>query len=382
MTTRTRVTAGSGHQATLALAAAVALAGCRGEQAGHAPPPMVQLAPTDLVVARTATIEAGPLVSGTLEAAHSATVRAQLGGTVRQIGPELGQPVQRGSLLARLDPGGLGDVAASAGAQLAAARAQLDVSRREVERTRALVDAGAIARRELELAESRATAQKAAVDQARAQLSTARDQLGDAMVRAPMTGVIAQRAVNLGDVVTVGATLYQIIDPSSVRLSASVPSDQLGAVAVDRPVRFTVHGYPDETFTGTVTRIAPGADPVTKQIAILVAIPNPSHRLLTGLFARGRIAAQTATGVTVPVTAVDQRGAEPSVLRLTGLKIERVPVRLGLRDPARDVVLVTGLRDGDRVLARPAAAPQPDSHVLPPPPEQPAPGRAASPPSS
>jgi membrane fusion protein, multidrug efflux system len=366
-----------------ALAIAAALAGCQRDEPGQPPPPIVQLAPADLVVARTTTIEAGPQVSGTLEAAHSATVRAQLGGTIRAIGPELGQLVRRGDLLARIDAGGLGDVASSARAQLASASAQLELARREVERTRALVEAGAVARRELEQAESRVTAQRATVDQARAQLTTARDQLGDATLRAPMTGVVAQRAVNTGDVVTQGATLYQIIDPSSIRLAASVPSDEVAAVEVGHAVQFTVHGYPDETFTGNVARIAPSADPTTRQIAILVDLPNPSHRLLAGLFARGRIVAQRATGVAVPVTAVDARGDEAAVLRLTGLQLERLPVRLGLRDPERDLVLVTGLADGDRVLARPAAAPPPGSQVIPPrqaPPDRVAPGPRAAPP--
>jgi membrane fusion protein, multidrug efflux system len=352
----------------VALAALVALAAaCRREEPPPPAPPAVQLAPTDVITVKTRTIEAGPLVSGTLEAADRATVRAQLGGTVQKVGPELGQSVRKGDLLARIDAGALGVQASSARAQLAAARAQLDVARREVERSRALVAAGAIPRRDLEQAESRAEGQGAAVDQARAQASSTADQLADANVRAPMTGVVAQRAVNIGDVVTPGATLYQIIDPSSVRLSASVPSEQLGALSVGLPVRFTVHGYPDQTFDGSLTRIAPSADPATKQIAILVDVPNPAHRLLAGLFARGRIAAQTATGVVVPLAAVDTRSDPPAVLRISGSTVERVPVKLGLRDPLRDEVLASGLRPGDRVLARATAAPAAGAQVVLPP---------------
>jgi RND family efflux transporter MFP subunit len=342
--------------------------GCHKETpAAPPPPPPVQLAPGDVITARTGTIEAGPLVSGTLEAANSATVRAQLGGTVKKVGAELGQTVQAGAVLAEIDARGLGDQASSARAQVAAAQAERDVARREVERSAALVAAGAIARRDLEQAQSRATAQEAAVDQARAQLATAQKQLADATVRAPMAGVVAQRSVNAGDVVAPGATLYQIIEPSSVRLSASVPSDQLGALALGQAVRFTVHGYPEQRFTGTVARIAPSADPVTKQIAILVDLPNPSRRLLAGLFARGRIAAQAATGVVIPILAVDSQRGPPAVLRVSGSTVERVAVQLGLRDPLRDEVLVTGLRPGDRILARAAAAPNPGAQVVLPP---------------
>jgi membrane fusion protein (multidrug efflux system) len=362
---------------------ACALACRRDEPAGPPPPPPpVQLAADDVATARTATLETGPLVSGTLEAADSATVRAQLGGTVKSVGPELGQTVARNAVLARIDTRGLGAAASSAHAQVTSAQAQLEVARREVERTQALVAAGAVARREQEQADSRATAQQAAVDQARAQSAAAQKQLDDATVRAPMAGVVAQRAVNTGDVVTPGATLYQIIDPSSVRLSASVPSEQLGSLAIGQAVRFTVHGYPDQTFTGAVSRIAPSADPVTKQIAILVDVPTPAHQLLAGLFARGRIAAKTATGVAIPAVAVDGRSNPPTVLRIkpsgAGGTVERVPVGLGLRDPLREEVLVTGLAPGDRVLARVNAAPATGASVVLPAAQPPSPTTQAA----
>jgi RND family efflux transporter MFP subunit len=326
----------------------------------------VQLAASELAVARRGTIESGPLISGTLEAARGAQVNAQLGGTVRAIGPELGERVARGALLARIDPGPLAAAAASARAQVAAQARALEVARREVERTRALVQAGAIPQREIEQAESRRAAQEAAVDQARAQLAASVDQLADATARSPIDGIVARRAVNAGDVVAPGAPLYQIIDPSSMRLSASVPSDEVAALAPGARVRFSVRGYPGEELEGTLAHVAPAADPETRQIPILVEIPNPSRRLLSGLFAQGRISTRAAAGIVIPTSAVDAASDPPSVLRVRGGVVERVPVALGLRDPLRDRVLVTrGLAEGDRILARAEAAPPPGTPVAP-----------------
>jgi membrane fusion protein (multidrug efflux system) len=329
------------------------------------PPPEATAAPQparldkeEVVTVERGTVEAGPLVSGTLEAANTANLIARLGGAVRQVGPELGQPVAKGALLAKIDPGPLGAAAASGKAQAASARAALDVARREVERTRALVEAGALPRRDLEQAESRLTAQQAAVDQAAAQLATSQEQLADATIRAPFAGVVAKRGVTTGDVVAPGALLYQVIDPSSLRLSASVPSDQLGALRLGAPVRFTVRGVPEKTFAGTITRIAPAADPATRQIPILVELPNPSRALLAGLYAEGRIAAASETGLVIPASAITGE-REPAVLRIskTGT-IERVPVTLGLRDPLRDRAIVTrGLAEGDRIVMRANVAP-------------------------
>ncbi len=351
-----------------ALACVLAAAGCRREQAAPPPPPPMQLAAGDLAVVRKGTVESGPLISGTLEAARGAQVNAQLGGAVRAIGPELGDRVSRGTLLARIDPGPLGAAAASSRAQLEAARRELEVARREVERTRALVLAGAIPRRDLEQAESRRAAQEAAVDAARAQLAASADQLADATLRAPIDGVVARRAVNVGDVVAPGALLYQIIDPSSMRLSASVPSDELAALVPGARVRFSVRGYPDEELEGTLSRVAPAADPETRQIPILVEIPNPSRRLLAGLFAQGRISTRSAAGLVVPASAIDAASDAPAVLRVRGGVVERVPVTLGLRDPLRERAIVTrGLAEGDRVLARAEAAPPPGTRVALPP---------------
>ena len=359
-----------------ALALALVLAAC-GDDAGDAapsPPAPITVAADELATVRTGTVETGPQLSGTLEAARAATVNARLGGTVRAIGPEIGQHGARGALLARIDPGALGAAEASNRAQLASAEAALAVAGREVPRSRALVEAGAIARRDLDQAESQLAAQRAAVDQARAQLAATRVQLGDATVRAPITGTVARRAVNVGDVVAPGAELYRVIDPRSMRLSASVPGDQLGALARGATVHFRVRGHEGRTFTGTITRIAPVADPTTRQIPILVELPNPSRHLLAGLFAQGRIVTRRDAGLVVPAAAIDTSGGAPSVLRLAGDTIERVPVELGLRDPLHDVVLVArGLAAGDRVLANAATAPPPGVPV------RVAPARAAPP---
>src|SRR5689334_8718354 len=114
---------GRGHRAATLIhrgALLLAVVACHRDQPPPPPPPVVQLAPADLVTARVGNVESGPLISGTLEASTSATIRAQLGGTIRRIGPELGQAVARGALLAEIDAPALGDLARSARAQVAA----------------------------------------------------------------------------------------------------------------------------------------------------------------------------------------------------------------------------------------------------------------------
>ena len=167
----------------------------------------------------------------------------------------------------------------------------------------------------------------------------------------PFQGIVSKRTVNAGDVVSPGTELFTIIDPSSMRLEASVPSEDLRALRVGATVEFTVRGY-DTPFQGRIERIAPQADATTRQVPIYVAIPNVGGRLVAGLFAEGRVVSQSASGIVVPVNAVNTTDAsKPWVLRVTDGKTERVNVTLGLRDPRTERVQVaSGLNEGDVLL--------------------------------
>jgi membrane fusion protein, multidrug efflux system len=330
----------------------IALAACN-QGAKQAPQttneaPVIKLAPEDYIVVSRGELQTGPRISGTLQAANRAVVRAETQGSVVAIGPELGQLVKKGDLLARVEAKALGDVTTSARSGVTAAQAQYELAQREVQRTEALVKGGAIAQRELDRARSQLTAAQAGVTQAKAQLSSSQSQLGDATVRAPIAGVVSRRAVSAGDVVSPGAELYEIIEPSTMRLDASVASDDLSLIAPGKQVDFEVRGYPGQKFAGTISRVAPAADPVTRQIQVLVDIPNPGGKLVAGLYAEGRVSVEKREGLIVPLGAIDTSGDQPSVLRVKNGVVERATVALGVRDERAEVVEVTnGLAVGD-----------------------------------
>lgn len=347
------------NRRTLSISVALAAAACSSQPA--APPaeraqPALRIAPEDMVTIARGKLSIGPRISGTLSPSSRAVVRAEVPGSVVAIGPELGDAVKRGDLLARIEVKALGDAAASAQAGVAAAQAQLEFAQRDAERIEGMVKSGALAARELEVARNQITAAQAGATQARAQLSSSRSQLGDATARAPFGGLIARRAVNVGDVVLPGAELYEVIDPSTMRLDASVASDDLSAVAPGRAVDFAVRGYPDQKFAGKISRVAPVADPVTRQVQVLVEIPNPGNKLIAGLYAEGRLAVAVREAVTAPLAAIDASGDQPSVLRVKAGVVERVVVAVGVRDERAEIAeIISGLGAGDVVLLARAA---------------------------
>jgi len=332
-----------------------AVTGCRGGGAGDAKaesaPAPTTVGTENIVVVTRAELASGPAISGNLQAAQEATVRAQIGGTVLQTYVDEGSRVSTGTLLARIDDRTIRDQYLSARSAVTSAQSAADVAQRNLERNERLAAAGAIADRDLEASRSQNVAAQSQLADAKARLTLQEKQLADAQVRAPFTGNVSQRQVSGGDVVQPGGEMFTIVDPTSMRLEASVPAAQLAAVKLGSPVTFSVSGYPDRTFTGKVARINPVADPTTGQVRIVVSIPNASNNLVGGLFAEGRVASERRTALVAPTGAVDVTGVTPFVIRLKDGQVERVDVELGLRDDESERVEITkGLSAGDTLL--------------------------------
>ena len=308
-------------------------------------------------VVDTLRIASGPSLSGELAAEKSAQVRAEVSGSVVQVYVETGERVSAGTPLARIDASTAAAAELSARTGVTATEASAAQAKKELDRSERLNAAGAIADRDLEnsrLAYSTAMAQLANVKSAYA---AANKQLRNATVRAPFAGIVAAKAVSAGDVVSPGSALFTIVDPKSMRLEAAVPAAQIGQIRIGMPVAFKVSGYTDRSFTGKVTRVSPVADPSTRQVMILASIPNSAGTLVGGLFAEGRVNAESRSALVLPATAIDQRGATPAVMRLKGGRVERVAVVLGIRDDQRENFEITkGLQRGDTVLVGAALA--------------------------
>ena len=342
--------------AALLFAAAFTMAACKkgGDEAkadGAADSATVTVGPENIAVATTQNIQTGPQMSGSLEPDREATIRAEVSGAVLQTLVDQGTRVSAGSVLARLDDTGIRDSYLSARSGMTSAQSGADIAKREAERAEKLLAAGAIADRDAENTRRANVAAQSQLADARARLAQAEKQLEKTVVKAPIAGVVSVRSVTAGDLASPGTALFTIVDPSSMRLEGSVPSDQISAVRLGMPVTFTVQGYPGRDFTGRITRINPVADPTTRQVRILASIPNTGGTLVGGLFAEGRVASDTHSGLVVPITAVDQKGFAPTATRVRRGKTEKVTLRLGLEDPSTETIeILSGLSVGDTVL--------------------------------
>ena len=355
-------------QRTTPILALAALAACRGTKAdgaaAAAPPPATILRASDIVIVDSSIVERGPVLTGTLRPKQIAVLRAQIGGRVLDVMAEQGQTVRRGATLVMLDPAALRETVLSARAQLHSAEALRDNARRNQERNEKLAVAGALADRDAENSRSATLQADAQVDDAKARLRNAEEQLSYASVRAPFGGVVTEQPVNPGDVVAGGASLMTIVNADLLELEATVPVDALPSLKRGASVTFSSSALPGRLFTGTIDRINPALDVATRQVQLYVNVPNRKNELVAGLFVEGRVAVSKSLALSVPTAALDQRGGSASVLKLQGGRVVRVPVTIALRDEvAEKAAIASGVAKGDSILVGGALTVSPGAQV-------------------
>ncbi len=331
------------------------LVGCNGQKPEAAAAPQaetpVSLGAENVLRVAPRKLESGPVISGSLQARRAATLRAEVGGALLEVKVEQGQAVKRGELLARIDDAALQDQLIAARSTARVTGNALEVAKAEEERNAKLAESGVITQRDFDRVKLARQQAEAQLSEAQARLALTQDQLSRTRISAPFDGAVSERQANAGDVVAPGTPLVTVVDPTSLRLEAAVPAEYASKLQAGTPVDFRVAGYGQQGFTGKIERVNPVVDPATGQVRIYVAIPNSEQALLAGLFAQGRVASETREALAVPLSAVDQRGTSPSVLRVKDGKVERATVELGLRDEvAQQVEIRTGLQAGDVVV--------------------------------
>jgi RND family efflux transporter MFP subunit len=184
----------------------------------------------------------------------------------------------------------------------------------------------------------------------------ARQQLARTEVRAPFDGVVSDRKVSAGDTAAIGKELLKVIDPASMRFEGLVSADRMGDIHPGQAVQFRINGFDRSDFTGTVRHVDASADPVTRQVAVIVDFAPGTAPKVAGLYAEGRISSDASQALLLPEASIVKEGDKAYVWRLKGNALAKTPVTLGERDARLgNVVIVSGIAAGDRVLRTPGS---------------------------
>jgi RND family efflux transporter MFP subunit len=295
------------------------------------------------------------MVVGTLAPKREAEVKTEYSGTLAEVYVTEWVHVKRGQPLARLDT-------REAQAGLLQVKAEAQQAAREYERAIKLKEAGLMTQQDLEAAETQR-------DAAAAALELAQTRLDKSVIRAPIDGVVALRAVNVGDYVeNMGASaMFRIVDNSLFDLTVTVPSSWIHSVKIGQKLAFSTDAVPGRTFQGTVSFINPAADASSRTVKVVAVVPNETGELKAGLFVKGSIVTGDRSGVPqVPRAALltwDVESGKADVFVIEADKARRKSVQTGTVSGEAvevksglalgEVVATRGafnLRDGDRVV--------------------------------
>lgn len=311
-----------------------------GQAAAFQPPPEA----VTTIVAEQETWPATLTAIGTAVAVQGVTVSADLPGIVDRIAFDSGRAVREGDVLVELDT-------RQERAQLAAAEAQRDLARLNFERMQGLVSDGAIARAEYDQAAAEQKQTEARVGEIRAAIARK-------TIRAPFSGILGLRQVNLGQYLSAGDAVAPLQSLHPIYVNFGVPQQDTLQVRVGRPVRVTTDDGTIE-FAGRVTAVDSVVDPATRNVQVQATIPNPDGRLRPGMFVQAHLAVgQARSVVALPASAISYAPYGDSVFVVTDLKDPAGKPYRGVRQQfiklggARgdQIAVVSGLDPGDEVV--------------------------------
>ncbi len=292
--------------------------------------------PVEVASVETGSITAFFSGTATLEPEDEAEVVAKVQGVVKEILVEEGDQVRAGQVMARLD-----DERPSV--KLAQAAANLGKVESQYNRDKELFAKKLISAEDFQRAKFEYESQKAAYGLARLELAYT-------SIRAPISGIVAERKIKVGNMVLANQTTFRITDFDPLLAILYIPEHEMSKLRAGQPASLTVDALPGVPFHGRVDRISPVVDPTTGTFKVTVVVRDPTRRLKPGMFARIRIVYNVHENtLLIPREAILAEDAESAVFVVRKKVAYRTLVQTGYADSVR-VEVLSGLTPGDTVV--------------------------------
>ncbi|MBS0194205.1 MAG: efflux RND transporter periplasmic adaptor subunit [Proteobacteria bacterium] len=338
----------------VAAAASLLLAACgRGPVDAGAPRPALVVQPG------TPDLQAQAF-AGVVVARQQSPLAFQIGGHLVRRLVDMGARVNKGQVLAQIDPRDVALQADAARATLTTAQSDLALAQAQRKRYQALAQQQAVSRAQMDTVETQYQAAAAAVKQAQAQYDAARNQSGYADLRAPVDGVIAQRLAEAGQVVAAGQAVFTLAADGDREVQISIPEQRIGAFRVGEPVLVELWAQQGQRMPGRIRELSPVADAQARTYAARVELPAGANVEL-GQSARVYAADPTGASLSVPLAAVYEKDGATALWVVTpdgqtardGAALASLhlrPVKLGPWGED-SVPVLSGITAGDWILA-------------------------------
>jgi membrane fusion protein (multidrug efflux system) len=315
--------------------------------------PALEFTAADIVRLQRRRLAVETELPGTVQAVSQATVRAKVAAEVKRVMVREGHRVNAGQTLAEFDTAQLRAQLAERTAALESAKAELATSELTRKANAQLLKQKFISQNAYDTSEGAYQTKLAAVAVARAQLEQTQIALADAVVRAPIAGVVAKRHVQPGEKVGFDAPLLSIVDLAQLEVQAQAPLAEIAKIEAGMPAQVEIEGLAERSFQGKVERINPSAEPGTRSIHVYVSLKNEGSLLKSGMFARVRLTLEAEReAAALPVSAVRGDGVQTYVWLIAGHRLERRPVTTGTRDERAHLIeILSGVQPTEDVIA-------------------------------
>jgi membrane fusion protein, multidrug efflux system len=320
------------------------LAGC-----GNGEPEQLSPRPVMVVQPQPAS-EAFESYPGEVHARYEPELAFRIGGKVAERMVEAGERVEKDQPLAKLDPQDVRLQLEGIRAQVAAAEANLRVARAEHERYKTLMDRQLVSRSQFDSSENAYRSAQARLQQARAESDVASNQVDYAVLRAPRDGVIAQRRVEVGQVVGAGQSAFVLAADGEREVAINLPEQALDRYSVGQKVSVEIWSHPGKQYPGHIRELSPAADPQSRTYSARVAFDNAEVPAELGQSALVSVRSNGEVPLAVPLSAVTAEQGKAYVWRVKGdATLERVAVQTGAFGEAL-VPILEGLQANDWIV--------------------------------
>jgi RND family efflux transporter MFP subunit len=332
----------SGRKAEQAAAAA---------QTSQRPPNVLTLTPSDVALVQTRELAQGLPISGSLKAVNTALLKARVAGELQDLNVREGDTVQMGQIIARIDPTEYQARLNQAQQQAQATKAQVDIARRQFDNNRALVAQGFISGTALESSAAGLAGAEATYQAAQASADVAAKAISDTVLRAPLTGQVAQRLAQPGERVAIDGRVLEIVDLSRLELEATLSAAESLAVRVGQTAVLQIEGSA-QPVNARVVRVNPSAVAGSRAVVVYLAV-EPMPGLRQGLFAQGTLNLGRVSALSVALSAVRTDKPQPYVQWVQQQAVVHHNVQLGVRGEldGQAMVAIQGLPENATVLA-------------------------------
>ena len=292
-------------------------------------------------------------LSGTLISNQESQVAAGASGKVLATFVERGSYVKKGALLAKLDRRTLESAAAEASAQLESSRAQQTLAKSDCERTQRLFDKGAISRVDYDKAHTGCATADWTTSAAAAREASTATALADTAIRAPFSGLVAERNVTAGEFVVPGTKVATLLEVDPLRLELTVPENYAPLIGKNMAVEFrTASDESGPPLRATVRYVGPAVRRASRDLIIEAVVENAGRQLRPGLFVVARLDLGERAALVVPAAAIRDEGTTKRIY-VAGGGEKRLEERLVQIGEAKGgfVAILAGVSKGERVVA-------------------------------